>query len=132
MTSDLFTANDKSQNINLSDNRWFLVDEAHCQHVSSNEVLNHPEAFMLFYAKKVISITIGNQCSIDRIEENRKNFYHVSNKVLHPSISSKVLSFISNEPSDDSIAEVSDGEETQMGRSNKCIYYHDFRVAHHS
>ncbi|CAF5010341.1 unnamed protein product, partial [Rotaria socialis] len=23
----------------------------HCQHVSSNEVLNHPEAFMLFYAK---------------------------------------------------------------------------------
>ncbi|CAF4416535.1 unnamed protein product [Rotaria magnacalcarata] len=51
MTSDLFTANDKSQNINLSDNRWFLVDEAHCQHVSSNEVLNHPEAFMLFYAK---------------------------------------------------------------------------------
>ncbi|CAF2117289.1 unnamed protein product [Rotaria magnacalcarata] len=81
MTSDLFTANDKSQNINSStnnlyklyavinhigdnlnsghyylyirssDNRWFLVDDAHCQHVSSNEVLNHPEAFMLFYAK---------------------------------------------------------------------------------
>ncbi|CAF4390699.1 unnamed protein product, partial [Rotaria magnacalcarata] len=51
MTSDLFNANDKSQNINLSDNRWFLVDDAHCQHVSSNEVLNHPEAYMLFYAK---------------------------------------------------------------------------------
>ncbi|CAM4841061.1 unnamed protein product, partial [Rotaria magnacalcarata] len=78
------------------------------------------------------SITIGNQCSIDRIEENRKNFYHISNKVLHPSISSKELSFISNEPSDDAIAEVSNGEETRMGRSNKCIYYHDFRVAHHS
>ncbi|CAF5212125.1 unnamed protein product, partial [Rotaria magnacalcarata] len=60
------------------------------------------------------SITIGNQCSIDRIEENRKNFYHISNKVLNPSISSKELSFISNEPSDDFIAEVPDGEETQM------------------
>ncbi|CAF1527355.1 unnamed protein product [Rotaria magnacalcarata] len=69
--------------------------------------------------QKVISITIGNQCSIDRIEENRQNFYHVSNKVLHPSISSKELSFISNEPSDDSIAEVSDGEETQMETCKK-------------
>ncbi|CAM4836294.1 unnamed protein product, partial [Rotaria magnacalcarata] len=65
------------------------------------------------------SITIGNQCSIDRIEENRKNFYHASNKVLHPSISSKELSFILNEPSDDSIAEVSDGEETQMKTCKK-------------
>ncbi|CAF2075057.1 unnamed protein product [Rotaria magnacalcarata] len=149
MTSDLFTTNDKSRNINSStnnlyklyavinhigdnlnsghyysyirssDNRWFLVDDAHCQHASSNEILNHPEAFMLFYVKKVISITIGNQCSIDRIEENRQNFYHVSNKVLHPSISSKELSFISNEPSDDSIAEVSDGEETQMETCKK-------------
>ncbi|CAM4786368.1 unnamed protein product [Rotaria magnacalcarata] len=191
MTSDLFTVNDKSQNINSSDNLWFLVDDARCQHVSSNEVLNHPEAFMLFYAKASAhstpintsitllkeqlsrndsfidmmtripfedgkfqnkvrskltntilnnepifgqtesSITIGNQCSIDRTGENRKNFYHVSNKVLHPSISSKELSFISNELSDDSIAEVSDGDETQMASSNKCIYYHDVRVAHH-
>ncbi|CAF4918574.1 unnamed protein product, partial [Rotaria magnacalcarata] len=132
-----------------SDNLWFLVDDARCQHVSSNEVLNHPEAFMLFYAKvrskltntilnnepifgqTESSITIGNQCSIDRTGENRKNFYPVSNKVLHPSISSKELSFISNELSDDSIAEVSDGDETQMASSNKCIYYHDVRVAHH-
>ncbi|CAF4959662.1 unnamed protein product, partial [Rotaria magnacalcarata] len=81
MTSDLFTTNDKSRNINSStnnlyklyavinhigdnlnsghyysyirssDNRWFLVDDAHCQHASSNEILNHPEAFMLFYVK---------------------------------------------------------------------------------
>ncbi|CAF2045952.1 unnamed protein product, partial [Rotaria magnacalcarata] len=140
MTSDLFTVNDKSQNINSSDNLWFLVDDARCRHVSSNEVLNHPEAFMLFYAKASAhstpintsitllkeqlsrndsfidmmtripfedgkfqnkvrskltntilnnepifgqtesSITIGNQCSIDRTGENRKNFYHVSNK----------------------------------------------------
>ncbi|CAF3894807.1 unnamed protein product, partial [Rotaria magnacalcarata] len=67
------------------------------------------------------SITIGNQCSIDRIEENRKNFYHISNKVLHPSISSKELSFISNEPSDDAIAEVSNGEETRMGRFREIL-----------
>ncbi|CAF1510552.1 unnamed protein product [Rotaria magnacalcarata] len=65
------------------------------------------------------SITIGNQCSIDRIEKNRRNFYHVSNKVLHSSISSKELAFILNEPSDDSIAEVSDGEETRIETCKK-------------
>ncbi|CAF3179937.1 unnamed protein product, partial [Rotaria sp. Silwood2] len=32
------------------DNCWFLVDDAHCANVSSIEVLNHPEALILFYA----------------------------------------------------------------------------------
>ncbi|CAF1339557.1 unnamed protein product [Rotaria magnacalcarata] len=117
----------------LSSGKRQAFDDTRCRHVSSNEVLNHPEAFMLFYAKLTntilnnepilgqteSSITIGNQCSIDRIEKNRRNFYHVSNKVLHPSISSKELAFILNEPSDDSIAEVSDGEETRIETCKK-------------
>ncbi|CAF1541416.1 unnamed protein product [Rotaria magnacalcarata] len=35
----------------LSSGKRQAFDDTRCRHVSSNEVLNHPEAFMLFYAK---------------------------------------------------------------------------------
>ncbi|CAF4046711.1 unnamed protein product [Rotaria sp. Silwood2] len=37
--------------IRSSDNIWFLVDDEHCQSVTTNEVINHSEALILFYAK---------------------------------------------------------------------------------
>ncbi|CAF3994377.1 unnamed protein product, partial [Rotaria sp. Silwood1] len=43
------------------DNLWFLVDDVHCRTVSSAEVLNHPQALMLFYetCKKLASVAAG-------------------------------------------------------------------------
>ncbi|CAF3628835.1 unnamed protein product [Rotaria sordida] len=251
MTSNLLSSTDKTQNIDSSnnyyklyatinhasddlanghyyayirslDNLWFLVNDAHCQNVSLNEVLNHREALILFYAKVVhtptpidrmlqqipqplmssstennivlsssilsssipgnstsinesitflneqlsktkslitmktpmrsydsksqndielklenslsiiksrksailnktpipgqtrSSIKIGNQCSNNQIEENRKNIDHILNEEIpSQSMPSKKLLFVPNETSNDSIAEVSDDEETK-------------------
>jgi uncharacterized UBP type Zn finger protein len=42
--------------IRTQNDRWFLVDDAQGSHVSSSEVLNNTNAFVLFYAKTYLTI----------------------------------------------------------------------------
>lgn len=54
--------------IRSADDSWFLVNDANFQKISSNNVFNHSDTYVLFYAK--ISNASANNCSILQ-QENR-------------------------------------------------------------
>ncbi|CAF3717580.1 unnamed protein product [Rotaria sordida] len=120
MTSYSLASNDKTENINSSDNSfyklyavinhigddlnsghyysyvrsvdnlWFLVDDAHCRNVSSTEVLNHSEALILFYAK-IFHTSKTMDTSFQQIPQPLTSLVTEDNIVLHSSILSSSM-----------------------------------------
>ncbi|CAF4854420.1 unnamed protein product, partial [Rotaria sp. Silwood1] len=76
------------------DNLWFLVDDVHCRTVSSAEVLNHPQALMLFYGK-VFYTSKTIDTSFQQIPHPLTSVITESNINLDSSISSSSMPAIS-------------------------------------
>jgi len=53
--------------IRSADDSWFLLNDANSRKISSNNVFNHSDAYMLFYAKTTNAS--ANNCSISQQED---------------------------------------------------------------